>query len=106
MIELTGRVRKESVVPVVPTYQRIIEDILARIASGEWKPGDKLPPPRELADMYERLWVNRGIEVSPQTVRRSTDTLQIRGVLIGRQGVGVFVAGDRSAKPESANGED
>jgi GntR family transcriptional regulator len=92
VIELTGRARKESAVPVTPVYQRIVEDILARIASGEWPPGHKLPPPAALADMYEQIWADERIEVSPQTVRRSTDTLQIRGVLVGRQGVGVFVA--------------
>lgn len=91
--------------PVMPTYQRIAEDILARIAAakpgGDWSPGYKLPPPVALAEMYESLWADEGIEVSPQTVRRSTDTLQIRGVLIGRQGVGVFVA--KSAGPSHPN---
>ncbi len=86
--------------PVMPTYQRIIEDIEAKIASGEWPPGFRLPPPKELAAQYAARW---RIEVSPQTVRRSTDTLQIRGVLAGRQGVAVFVP---KPEPDSDDGAD
>lgn len=75
--------------PAKPAYQRVIEDIRARITAGEWPPGHKLDPPDDLAAAYAAAW---GIGVSPQTVRRATDTLQQLGVLYGRQGVGVFVA--------------
>lgn len=68
-----------------PDYQRIIDYIVARIESGEWRPGDKVPPPAELATVIDP-------PTSPQTVRRATDTLQVQGVLFGRQGKGVFVA--------------
>lgn len=72
-------------VPVRYDYRAIMEDIQARIARGEWSPGFKLPPPRILArDFYGG--------VSPGTVRRATDNLQLLGVLEGHQGVGVFVA--------------
>lgn len=68
-----------------PDYQRIMDYVLERIATGEWPPGHKLPPPVELATVITP-------STSPQTVRRATDTLQDRGVLVGRQGKGVFVA--------------
>lgn len=68
-----------------PDYQLIIEYILAQIAAGVWKPGDKLPLPVELATAIDP-------PTSPATVRRATDTLQDRGVLVGRQGKGVYVA--------------
>ncbi|WP_243704827.1 GntR family transcriptional regulator [Micromonospora sp. KC723] len=47
------------------------------------KPGDKLPSTRELADQYE---------TSPVTVRKAVDILIESGELLGRQGLGVFVA--------------
>lgn len=75
--------------PAMPAYQRVIEDIKAKIASGEWPPRHKLDPPERLAETYAAAW---GIPVSAQTVRRGTDTLQQLGLLFGRQGVGVFVA--------------
>lgn len=68
-----------------PDYQQIIEYILERIARGDWPPGFKLPLPAELATVIEPA-------TSPATVRRATDTLRDRGVLVGRQGKGVYVA--------------
>lgn len=68
-----------------PDYQRIIDYVMAKIHGGEWPPGHRLPPPAELATVIVPA-------TSPQTVRRATDTLQDRGVLVGRQGKGVFVA--------------
>jgi GntR family transcriptional regulator len=68
-----------------PDYQLIIDYIQARIAAGDWPPGHKLPTPPELATVIDP-------PTSPATVRRATDTLQDRGVLVGRQGKGVYVA--------------
>jgi GntR family transcriptional regulator len=68
-----------------PDYQLIIDYIQARIAAGDWPPGHKLPTPAELATVIDP-------PTSPATVRRATDTLQDRGVLVGRQGKGVYVA--------------
>ena len=89
MIELAGRVGSTTM-PAMPAYQRVIEDIKSKIASGEWPPDHKLDPPPVLAAAYSAAW---GQDVSAGTVRRATDTLQALGVLYGRQGVGVFVAG-------------
>lgn len=68
-----------------PDYQLIIDYIQARIAAGDWPPGHKLPTPAELTTVIDP-------PTSSATVRRATDTLQDRGVLVGRQGKGVFVA--------------
>lgn len=68
-----------------PDYQLIIDYIQARIAAGDWPPGHKLPTPDELKVVIDP-------PTSSATVRRATDTLQDRGVLVGRQGKGVFVA--------------
>lgn len=69
--------------PVRYDYRAIMEDMLAKIASGEWPPGYRLPKHRELALTY-------GVSVG--TVRAATDRLKDRGVLEGHQGVALFVA--------------
>jgi GntR family transcriptional regulator len=75
--------------PVMPAYQRVMEDIKSKISSGEWPPGQPLPTPGALAATYTAAW---GLSVSGPTVRRATDTLQMLGWLVGRQGVAVSVA--------------
>lgn len=69
--------------PVRYDYQAIRDDMLAKIASGEWPPGFKLPVPRDLAAVY-------GVSVG--TIRRVIEILKERRALEGHQGVGVFVA--------------
>lgn len=68
-----------------PDYQLIIDYIEEHIAAGNWPPGHKLPTPEELKGVIDP-------PTSAATVRRATDTLQDRGVLVGRQGKGVYVA--------------
>lgn len=68
--------------PIPPTVHEISDDLAARIASGEWQPGTKLPPGRELADHYA---------VSLSTLQRAVSILRSRGALVGRQGRGVYV---------------
>lgn len=69
-------------------FEEICERIRAQLASGKLKPGDKLPPERELS---ERLKVSRA------ALREALRTLEIAGVIMLRKGVkgGAFVqAGD------------
>ena len=67
----------------IPLYVQIAESLLDRIESGELKPGDRLPPERDLSKM---LGVNR------MTVRRALQVLELQGLLIRRQGDGTYVA--------------
>ncbi|MBL8471755.1 MAG: FadR family transcriptional regulator [Rhodocyclaceae bacterium] len=62
--------------------QHIVRDFEARLLGGQWKPGLRLPSERELA---EQLSVSRG------TVREALQRLAARGLLVSRQGSGVFV---------------
>ncbi|MEW2383401.1 winged helix-turn-helix domain-containing protein [Micromonospora sp. NPDC047707] len=64
-------------------YQRIVDDIVARITSGELSPGDKLPSSRELQEQYK---------TSHMTVRTAVTILRDRGLVESVSGVGVFVA--------------
>jgi GntR family transcriptional repressor for pyruvate dehydrogenase complex len=66
------------------TYsRRVVEHIQELIHSGQLKPGDKLPPERELA---ERMAVSR------PTIREAFKILSAMGFLDIKQGNGVFVA--------------
>ncbi|WP_245714560.1 winged helix-turn-helix domain-containing protein [Micromonospora inyonensis] len=69
----------------IPTggYREVAEDIAARIKSGEYAPGDRLPTYRELSDLYR---------VSVTTVQRAVIILQDRGLVVGLQGRGLWVA--------------
>jgi len=73
-----------------PYYRRIHDDIRARIASGDWPPGSKLPSTRELVEYYQHQLAYPNL--SRLTVRRAVDMLIESGELRGQQGVGVFVA--------------
>lgn len=67
----------------VQPYRAIANHVLNQIAGGELKPGDKLPSRAELAAEHG---------VSPMTVSSAVRLLRQRGVVITRQGTGVFVA--------------
>src|SRR5262245_23171704 len=74
---------KGSPVPIPPTKDELISDLLRRIEVGEFPPGSQIPSTQQLADHY-------GLSLS--TIHRVVATLRKRGVLVGRPGRGVFVA--------------
>jgi len=72
-----------------PYYRQILRDIRARIASGEWPPGMKLPSTAVLVARYkEQLDTDT---LAPSTVRHAVSLLIEGGELRGQQGLGVFV---------------
>jgi GntR family transcriptional regulator len=71
-------------------YMRVADDIAARIASGELKPGARLRSERDLAEHYE---------VSYGTVRSAMRVLRERGLITTIHGRGTFVSG-RAAQAE------
>lgn len=75
-----------------PYYRRIIDDIRARIASGEWPPGHKLPSNFALRDLYRAQFGSPTLAMA--TVARALDHLKDSGELRGQQGLGIFVAGE------------
>lgn len=70
--------------PRTPFTHQIVEDITAKIRSGEWPPGHQLPSLTDLAVQYQ-------CSVTP--VRVALSQLQGAGLIEGWQGVGNFVAG-------------
>jgi DNA-binding GntR family transcriptional regulator len=67
----------------VARYREIAQDLKHRIASGEFGPGDQLPPITALMEHYKVPGLN--------TVRQAHQLLVEEGMVETRQGVGVFV---------------
>jgi GntR family transcriptional repressor for pyruvate dehydrogenase complex len=64
-------------------YEQITEQIQSRIMTGELRPGDKLPPERELAEQFG---------VSRTAVREAVKALHEKGLLEVRPGNGTFIS--------------
>ncbi len=65
-----------------PLHEQLAGQIRAAIVSGELKPGDKLPPARELAS---------GLDVNVHTLLRALKTLKEEGLVDMRRGRGTAV---------------
>jgi DNA-binding FadR family transcriptional regulator len=76
------------------TFEEICDRIRARLASGELKPGDKLPAERELA---QQLGVGRN------ALREALRSLEIAGILELRKGVkgGAFIRSGDTARMDA-----
>lgn len=66
----------------LPRYQRLRDEVLRRIAEGEWGPGDAIPTEAELTQRYQ---------IATGTVRKAIDMLVADGVLVRSQGKGTYV---------------
>ncbi len=75
-------------------YRRIADQIARLIRRGEYRPGERLPPERDLA---------RQLEVSRPSVREALIALEVEGYVEVRVGSGVYVTLQRpSARGSSA----
>ncbi len=63
-------------------YLQIAELVCENVLSGLWKPGDRIPSIRELAE---------SIEVNPNTVVRTYAYLQDQGLIQNQRGIGYFL---------------
>jgi DNA-binding FadR family transcriptional regulator len=59
-----------------PHYVQIVEDLIGRIDAGALRPGDRLPPERDLSRQFG---VNR------MTLRQALGELKMRGLIAQRQ---------------------
>jgi GntR family transcriptional regulator, transcriptional repressor for pyruvate dehydrogenase complex len=71
--------------------ERIVRQIKDTILSGKMKPGDRLPPERELVEWFQ---------VSRISIREALKSLETSGLLTIRPGSGVFIA-QVNSKPMS-----
>ena len=72
----------------IPLYYQLAEYLRAQIASGELKPGDQIPPERELCEQAG---------ISRMTARQAVSYLVQQGVLEAHIGKGTFVAAPKLA---------
>ena len=74
----------------VPIYRQIVNQVKYLAASGLLQPGEELPPIRTLALQ---------LKVTPNTIVKAYDELEIAGVIHKRRGAGTFVS---EARPQLA----
>ena len=72
---------------------QVVEHVRGLIASGEVKPGDRLPPERDLA---------RQLKISRSSLRAGIGFLSAMGVLKSRHGAGTFVSSGPPALDSSS----
>jgi GntR family transcriptional regulator len=76
---LTDRIDRGSKLPL---YHQLYEILHSNIVTGEWQPGDMIPPESELIEHYQ---------VSRTTVRQVLDLLANEGLINRQRGRGTFV---------------
>ena len=67
----------------VPLYQQIVQQVRAKVLTGELKAGDPLPSMRQLASQ---------LIASVITTKRAYSELEAEGLIVTRAGLGTFVA--------------
>lgn len=75
----------------LPIYTQLIDHIKSFITNGDFKPGEQIPPVRELA-------VDAG--VNPNTMQRALAELEREGLLYSERTRGRFVTEDASVLSE------
>jgi len=78
-------------------YLQIADLFCEHILLKKWNPGDRIPSVREMAV---------DIEVNPNTVVRTFNYLQDKGIIYNKRGIGYFVAEDGFEKTKALKKED
>jgi GntR family transcriptional regulator len=68
---------------VVPPWRQLADLLRERIASGEYRPGARIPSATSLAQEFD---------LAPVTVRKAIVQLQDEGLLVSQVGWGTYVA--------------
>ncbi|MEZ5041128.1 MAG: GntR family transcriptional regulator [Saprospiraceae bacterium] len=77
-------------------YIQIADYLLENILAGELNQGDKVQSVREMAAT---------VQVNPNTVVRSFNYLQDKGIIVNQRGIGYFVADDALEKTQALKRE-
>ena len=78
-------------------YLQIADQLCENILLEKWKSGDRIPSVREMAV---------SIEVNPNTVLRTFNYLQEKGIIFNKRGIGYFVSEDGFQKTRMLRKED
>ncbi len=78
-------------------YLQIADHFCENILLRKWNSGDRIPSVREMAV---------SIEVNPNTVLRTYNYLQEKGIIFNKRGIGYFVADDGLEKTLQLRKED
>ena len=78
----------------VPIYRQIIDQVQRLAASGQLKPGDRLPSTRQIAET---------LAINPMTVSKAYSLLEHEGIVERERGMGMVVAAERR-NPEALLG--
>ena len=70
----------------VPIYRQIVNQVKYLVASALLKPGEEMPPIRTLALQ---------LKVTPNTIVKAYDELEVAGIIHKRRGSGTFVSEGR-----------
>jgi GntR family transcriptional regulator len=70
----------------IPLHHQVLRDLTAALDAGEWRPGDRVPPERELAERYGCSLI---------TVRHALGELVRQGRIERTRGRGTFVLAPR-----------
>lgn len=68
--------------PSAAPWEQVAAILRARIASGEYQPGTRLPSVMAFEEEFE---------LNPKTIRKALDALKRDGLLVSAQGRGTFV---------------
>lgn len=77
----------------VPVYEQVRTQVVAHVAAGRLRPGDRLPTIRALAT---------DLGLAPGTVARAYRELELAGVVTTRRRTGTVVADDAAPGQDSA----
>lgn len=70
----------------LPIYQQVVQQIREALARGDLEPGQRLPSVRQLSS---------DLVVNPNTIARAYTEAEREGIVVSRQGLGIFVAQPR-----------
>ncbi|MBQ1464169.1 MAG: GntR family transcriptional regulator [Ruminococcus sp.] len=70
-----------------PVYAQIIDEIMNRIASGAYPPGERIPSVRDLAEEAR---------VNPNTMQRALAEIERSGYIVSQRTTGKYVTSDVS----------
>ncbi len=78
-------------------YMQIADYIIEQILAVVWKPGDRIPSIREMAET---------IAVNPNTITRTYNYLQEQDIIYNKRGIGFFVSEDAFARARKLKKDD